>query len=150
MIDPGFIASRPSYESWISYTLLPEIIQKTGRMDIDHLIVFKLNSRILDALQFLATKITIKNIYLPWWQGKIPPFAWRSYVKLKKAVAVSKGKMRPISYCKKLCLDLSSTLFIEPNITKNIRYYDATYQSLTVSGTINGQSFTFNKGKNNE
>src|SRR5579862_5320607 len=30
MFDPGYMSSRPNYESFISYTLVPEIIQKTG------------------------------------------------------------------------------------------------------------------------
>lgn len=142
MIDPAFIASKPSYESYISYTLLPEIIQLTGRMSIDHLIVFKFNKRILDALQYLATKITIKNIYLPAWKGRIPPFAWRSYVQLKKTLAASDGKLLSLSWKKKICLDATNTLFIEPNDTKEVSYYDATYQSLSVKGTIDNQIVT--------
>jgi hypothetical protein len=136
------MASKPSYESWISYTLLPELVQKTGTMSIDHLIVVKFNKRILDALQFFATKTTIKNIYLPVWKGKIPPFAWRSYVGLKKIMAANGGRIIPISYIKQLCLDESSQLFIEPLLTKNVCYYDATYQPLCVKGTINNTTIT--------
>ena len=142
MIDPGFIASRPSYESFISYTLMPEIIQKTGSMHIEHLIVFKFNKRILDALQFLATKITIKNIYLPAWKGKIPPFAWRSYANLKQTVSAHNGKIISVSYKKKLYNDESCTLFIEPTTTKEVQYYDATYQPLRIQCTLDNQTFT--------
>ena len=142
MIDPGFIASRPSYESFISYTLLPEIIQKTGRMDIDHLIIFKFNKRILDALQCIATKFTIKNLYLPAWKGRIPPFAWRSYAHLKKTILTNKGKVISLSYKKQLCSDQKSTLFIEPTTTKEVQYYDATYQPLCIKGALNNQTFT--------
>lgn len=140
MIDPGYIALRPSYESFISYTLIPTIVQKTGRLHIDHLIVFKFNKRILDALEFLATKITIKDIYLPRWNGRIPPFAWRSYVKLKKTIAQNNGRIIPISYRKQLYIDKTSTFSIEPVATKDISYYDATYRSLCVKGTINNQT----------
>jgi hypothetical protein len=142
MIDPAFIASKPSYESYISYTLLPEIIQKTGHMSIDHLIVFKFNKRLLDALQFLATKTTIKNIYIPAWKGKIPSFAWYSYVKLKKTITAYNGKLLSVSWNKKICLDETSTLFIEPDDTKEVSYYDATYQLLCVKGTVNNQIIT--------
>lgn len=142
MIDPGFIASRPSYESFISYTLLPEIIQNTGSMQIDHLIIFKFNKRILDALQFLATKITIKNLYIPSWKGRIPPFAWRSYAQLKKTILANNGKINSLSYKKKLYLDDMNTLFIEPLPAKEVKYYDATYQPLCIQGTLNNQPFT--------
>lgn len=141
IIDPGFIAARPSYESFISYTLVPEIIQKTGCLHIDHLVMGKFNKRILDAIHFLTTKITIKNLYLPAWKGKIPPFAWRSYAHLKKAITANNGKIRSISYKKQLCNDLHCTLFIEPTGIKDIEYYEATYQPLHVQGTINNQEF---------
>lgn len=137
MIDPAFIAAKPSYESFIAYTLVPEIIEKTGYMHIDHLIIYKFNKRILDALQFLATKITIKNIYLPVWKNKIPFFAWRSYVNLKKTISAHNGKIIPISYKKKLYNNDSCTLFIEPTTTKDIKYYDATYQPLCAQCTLN-------------
>ncbi len=142
LIDPAFIASRPSYESSISYTLIPEIIQKTGCMHIDHFIVYKFNKRILDALQFLATKMTIKNVYLPTWKGRIPPFAWRSYAQLKKTILANNGKIISVSYKKQLCSDNVCTLFIEPATTKNVSYYDSTYQPLCVKGTINNQTFS--------
>jgi hypothetical protein len=141
LIDPGFIASRPNYESLITYTLIPDIIQKTGSMHIDHLIVCKFNKRILDALQFLATKMFIKNLYIPAWQGKIPPFAWRSYVNLKKTITAQNGNIRSISYKKQLISDHATSLFIEPSLVKDISYYDATYKKLDVHGTINNQTF---------
>lgn len=141
VIDPGFIAARPSYESFISYTLVPEIIQKTGCLHIDHLVMGKFNKRILDALQFLATKITIKNLYVPAWKGKIPLFAWRSYAHLKKTITANNGKILSISYKKQLCNDQMCTLFIEPTGIKDVQYYDATYQPLCIQGTINNQKF---------
>jgi hypothetical protein len=143
LIDPAFIASKPSYESYISYTLLPEIIQKTGQLSIDHLIVFKFNKRLLDALQFLSTKITIKNIYIPAWKGKIPNFAWYSYANLKKTAALSNGKIISVSTHKKICLDTSSTIIIEPDSTKDVSYYDASYKPLCVRGTINNETLIF-------
>ena len=142
IIDPGFIASRPNYESLIAYTLIPEIIQKTGSMQIDHLVVCKFNKRILDALQFLATKMFIKNLYIPAWQGRIPSFAWRSYVNLKKTITAQNGNIRSISYKKQLVSDNATSLFIEPAPVKDISYYDATYKKLNVHGTINNENFS--------
>lgn len=143
MIDPAYIASRPNYESFISYTLVPEIIKTTGSMHINHLIMCKLNKRILDAIQFLATKIEIKNLYIPAWKGKIPPFAWRSYISLKKTILANNGTITSISYKKKLALtEPSSILFIEPSDTKNICYYDAIYKPLSVHGIINNKALS--------
>lgn len=142
IIDPGFIASRPNYESFIAFTLVPEIIQKTGSTQIDHLIIYKLNKRILDAIQFLATKMLIKNIYIPAWKGKIPPFAWRSYVALKKTMLACNGKLNSISYKKQLKDHADCALSIAASDSKDICYYDATYKSLSVNGIINGKTFS--------
>jgi hypothetical protein len=140
MIDPAYIAARPNYESFISYTLVPEIIQKTGSMQIDHLVICKFNKRILDAVQFLATKMFIKNLYIPAWNGRIPLFAWRSYVNLKKTILAHNGTIKSISYTKKLdTRDPTCTLFIEPSNTKHICYYDATYTPLSLRGTIHNE-----------
>lgn len=141
LIDPGLIASRPSYESFISYTLLPHIIQNTGYMHVDHLIINKLNKRVLDAIQFLATKINIKHLYIPAWKGKIPLFAWRAYSKMKKTILNNHGKIVSISYKKQLSIDESYTLSITPTTTKNIHYYDATYQPFSVQHMRNNQLF---------
>jgi hypothetical protein len=142
LIDPGHIASRSSYESLIAYTLLPEIVQKTGALHIDHLIICKFNKRILDAVQFLATKISIANLYIPVWKGRIPSFAWRSYAQLKKTILENKGKIMSLSYKKRISLDKNSLLSIEPVATKDISYYDATYQPLSVNGIIDNQKIT--------
>jgi hypothetical protein len=142
MIDPGYMSSRPNYESFILYTLVPEIVQKTGTMQIDHLVIGKLNKRMLDAVQFLATKMVIKNVYIPAWNGKIPSFAWRSYVALKKTMLAENGKLHSISYKKQLKHGTDYTIFIEPSQTKNICYYDATYKPLCINGTINTQTFS--------
>jgi hypothetical protein len=141
MIDPGYLASRPSFESFIAYTLLPEIIQKTGKLHIDHLIVFKFNKRILNALQFLAAKISVKNVYIPYWNGRIPSFAWKSYTQLKKTLTENNGKIHSISYKKQIYKDKKSFLYLEPVTTKTVSYYDATYQLLSITGIIDNQTF---------
>ncbi len=142
MVDPGYIASRPNYESFISYTLLPEIVQKTGSLTIDHLVICKFNKRVLDAVQFLATKMYIKNLYIPAWQGKIPPFAWRSYVDLKRTILAQNGTIKSISYKKQLNNDPACRLFIEPSTAKPVSYYDATYKTLRINGTINNETIS--------
>lgn len=143
VIDPGYLAKRPSYESFIAYTLIPEIIQKTGKLEIDHLIVSKCNQRILQALIFLTTKITIKNIYLPYWNGKVSDFTWRSYARLKKIVTENNGKIHALSYRKKIYLDDTSFLFIEPFDGKKTTYQEASYYPLSVTSVINNETTIF-------
>ncbi len=139
MVEPGALSTRPSYESWISYTLIPELIKRTGSLTIDHLVLLKINKRIFDAITFLSTKITIKNLYCAWWTGRIPLFAWKSYSKLKRTLLHSGGKIHAISKYRTLFKAKKSTLSIEPHHTKNINYYSAVYPLLCVSGCINQQ-----------
>jgi hypothetical protein len=141
LIDPGFLSSRPSYESYISYSLIPEIIQKKGVLHLDHCIVYKFNKRVLDALYFLADKISIQNIYFPAWQGKIPFSTWRSYVQLKQKIKENNGKLIPISSKKTVYFDDESHLFLEPIADKSIPYYDTSYKKLYIHGVINHHSY---------
>lgn len=138
LIDPGFIASRQSYESYISYTLIPAIIQKTGSLTLDHVIIGKFNKRVLDAVQFLATKLTIRDLYIPAWKGRIPGFAWQSYVKLKKTITENNGRLFSISYKKQINLGKDAVIWIEP-AAKNTAYYEATYKQLKVTDAITDQ-----------
>lgn len=141
LVDPGFLSSRPSYESYISYTLVPEIIQKRGTTILDNVIVYTFNKRILDALCFLATKMHIKKIYFPAWKGRIPFFAWQSYRQLKKIIQENGGTIIPVSSKKILYSDDTSLLSLEPIAIKDISYYDATYKKLCIHGIIDNQSF---------
>lgn len=135
IVDPGYLSSQSSLDSWISYTFIPELLQRTGKMTIDTIIILKINKRIFDGLITLSKKITIKNIYIPWWEGKIPLFAWRSYKKLKHEVSLQGGKIQSISRKKQLINTDKSTLFLAPDTQKNIDYYGATYHPLFLSGT---------------
>ena len=139
LIDPGVLTMRPSYESYISYTLIPDIIQKKGTLYLDIVITNKFNKRIFDALSFLATKVHIKKVYFPAWNGKIPLFAWRSYIQCKHIIKENGGTLIPLSSKKIVFSDSSSLLSLEPSKEKDISYYDATYKKLCINGIINNQ-----------
>lgn len=83
LIDPGVIGRRLSAPSWCEYTLMPHLAKQYGTTTIDHLIVLQPNRIIFDALAALLEKITIKNIYLPLWQGSMPRFWLKSYCLLR-------------------------------------------------------------------
>ncbi len=139
LIDNGVFSARLSSESFITYTLIPEIIKKTGKMHINHLIVHKVNKRTFDAIAFLSTKMHIKHVYVPWWMGKISSSAWASYVKLKKSLSLSNGKIISLSNKRPLLKTINSSLFIEPNNTHILKYHDATYPPLSITGIIDTQ-----------
>lgn len=84
IIDPGYIAQRPSAQSWLQYTLLTWLIQMTGSLTIDHLILLQPGSRIFEAMTTLCPKAHIKHMYVPWWQGTMSRGALRHFCQMKE------------------------------------------------------------------
>ena len=82
VVDPGVIGRRLSAPSWCEYTLMPHLVKIYGTTTIDHLICLQPNKIIFEALTSLQEKMTIKNLYLVRWTGKIPLHWWISYKKL--------------------------------------------------------------------
>lgn len=97
IIDPGVIGRRLSAPSWCEYTLMPHLIKKFGCNTIDHLLILAPNRIIFDTLTTLQEKITIKNIYIPLWKGKLPFYWWRSYIRLREHCAAKECKLVPIA-----------------------------------------------------
>lgn len=63
-IDPGYLGSLTGEGSWVEYTLVPEIIKKTGRLCVDHMFVLKVGKNTFRAIQLMAHKIVIKTLYV--------------------------------------------------------------------------------------
>ena len=140
LIDPGVIGSRPSASSWVSYTLIPEIIKQTGALTIDHLVVCKLNTIIFEALTTLCTKITVKNLYLPKWYGMLPHAAWFNFKKLRDNYTTVH---RINNFSKSIFLTPSAhtAIQIEPNEKKQT-YKEITYPTIQVIGHVDNQPLT--------
>ena len=136
LIDPAYIASKPSYESWISYTLVPAIIKSSGSMTINHVVMGKISARTFEALLLLAHKMNIKTIYLSQWSGKIPYFAWKSYIKLKNYIQQQGGKI--ILLRKNYTIFNSENAKLKIELADELNYYDASYKQLRVIGDFDG------------
>ncbi len=143
VIDPGYIGQRTSAPSWMHYTLLPHIIKTTGRTTIDHLIVLQPSSWLFQAIERLATKMGIKNIYLVYWHNKAPAPMMRNFMALKNMCAAKNITLHRI-FTKPITIPLakpSDTLRIVPLpdtiITKHIEF-----PSLQVQGSIDNQEIT--------
>ncbi len=142
LIDPGFIGRRPSAPSWVSYTLIPEITKQTGKLTIDHLIVLQPGTILFQALTTLCTKMTVKNVYLVYWQGMMPYSAWSHFKKLQEQIANSNTILRRIEkYDIKIQLSENATLHIQP-LADTLRYQTATYPAIAVTTQIDNESFT--------
>jgi len=140
VIDPGYIGRNSSAPSWVSYTLIPEIIKRTGKLTIDHLIVLQPNNLVFQALVPLCSKMTVNNLYIPWWTGKIPLSAWRSFAQLRETLPSTNTTLVRI-YEKPLIITTPSlSVTIEP-LEKQLTYHDATYPTLCVLGQIDKKPF---------
>ncbi len=139
LIDPGCIGRRISAPSWVSYTLVPELITKTGTLTIDHLIMLKPGILAFDAVRTLCDTITIKTIYVPYMYGTLPRplrIAWgKLYYALQRqnSTIVRINKERAID----LAVQDEIKLHIQPG--KEKAYRDITYPQSQVSGMVANQ-----------
>ncbi len=148
-IDPGTIAANASALSWISYTLVPYLIESTGQLFIDHVIILQPSARIFEALALLCTKIKIKKLYLPWWQNKLPKNAWYHFVALQKIAKETGCKIVRID--KKtvtITIDKANFIHLKPQ-TNHLRYTTITYPAIHAQGTIDKQLFSLYPNQEN-
>lgn len=90
VIDDGSLSRQTSLESWFEYTLIPEVLKKTGSSTIDHLVITSNCERVFKALKNSLVRLSVKNIYLPGWKGMLPARHYYAYKDLKKAAEQKK------------------------------------------------------------
>lgn len=71
LIDPGCIGRRISAPSWVSYTLVPELICQTGRLAVDHLITLKPGIMTFEAIRTLCETVNVHHLYVPYMYGEL-------------------------------------------------------------------------------
>jgi hypothetical protein len=137
IIDPGFLGQRISTPSWVEYTLIPHIYSSTGAQAIEHLIVMQPGKVVFDALTTLINTIPVKKLYLPFWQGKIANYEWRSFAQLKAAAKQHGTKLIRI-FAKPITIPLSQngTIIIEPLSTERIKTNTFDYPAVRTTYTI--------------
>lgn len=147
VIDSGVIGKRASAVSWVNYTLVPELIKKTGRLIIDHLIVMQPSIRTFEALAALSVKVQIKNIYLPVWSGAMPRGIWRHYFSLCERIKSEGGSViRITEYTRTITLSDEFIVYIQPLDTQ-LKYNEASFRAWSVHGQIDKQPFAFYAAK---
>lgn len=140
VIDPGYIGSRISASSWISYTFMPELIAQTGSLTIDHLILLKPSIATCDAIDTLLDTAYIHHIYMPSLQGELTGSFKRSFGKLYAHI---KERNIPITriYDTEMNLNtIPATFLIKPNGTKT--YQTITYPHLSLEAIVGTQQIT--------
>jgi len=147
VIDPGFIGRSASAKSWAQYTLAPYLIQTTGSLTIDHLIVLQPSSRTFEALYALASAAHIKKIYIPWWQGTLTKSAWHHFFALRTTLQEHGSTLLRLGNTStKITLGTNATLHITP-LPQHATYQQATFPLFCVSGQIDKESFEIYSAK---
>lgn len=132
VIDPGYIGSRQSARSWISYTFMPELIAKTGSLTIDHLFILKPTIVTCEALTTLLDTAYIHHIYMPLLQGELTGSFKRAFGTLYARI-----KQRNISFTR---VDTSYSFPAIPSLvitTHGVKKYQTiTYPHIVMEGSI--------------
>jgi hypothetical protein len=136
LIDPGVLGARLSSSSWVEFTLAPDIIQKTGRTTIDHLIILQPSQLTFDALCTLAHACQLKKVYLPLWRGQMTRNQKRSYARLMQTVRDNHIEIIRIKSATTIGLG-PDTLTLAPQ-PQNIKSKMMKYPVWQIAGSIKG------------
>src|ERR1700722_800550 len=146
VIDPGYIAQRPSAQSWLQYTFVSWLISTTGSLVIDHLILLQPGSRIFEAVTTVCPKARIKNIYVPWGQGDMSCSAHRNFCLMKEAVEQQGGKLKRCgSFTVKIPISPDAYLKLVP--LGVIKVADYCYHDVGVECSIDKEMVAFYAAK---
>lgn len=144
VIDNHVIGARPSAASWLEYTLTSAMIKTGGYTSIDHFVLPYPSKIMFEALTLYLEKITIKNIYIAIWDGRIPKHHWRSYKRLTSLAQKKNCKITRISSYKSTKITLTPDSYITVTPTKKlVKKVDFSYPKFKISAVIKGDPALF-------
>ena len=140
LIDPGVIGQRVSAQSWIEFTLMPHLIESSGATVIDHVVLLQPGAMLFQAITTLLTKMTVKKLYLVYWQGSLAKHEWRSFFQMRETAQKQGVVIERISY-KSIRIPLKNGgITIEP-LREQITDKEITYPAITVHGEVQSEAF---------
>ncbi|MFI5332524.1 MAG: hypothetical protein ACHQVS_00310 [Candidatus Babeliales bacterium] len=147
LIDPGYLGKTMGAPSWVQFTLIPQIIQRTGCTVLDHVIVLQPNTMTLKAVESLMIKMPIKNVYIPYWHGSLSSSGLHTYSAIKKMCRDKNILLTRISSSiQHITLDPTCTITIEP-LPQIIQTTSISYPAFTVHTFIDNQDVTLYSAK---
>ncbi len=90
LIDPGVLGRKISTPSWIEFTLLPTLNQHFGTTNMRNLIILQPSIMTFECVEKICQLCTIKNFYMPNWQGTADKKLLRSYGFMRRALEKNK------------------------------------------------------------
>jgi hypothetical protein len=144
VIDNHVIGRKLSAASWLEYTLSSALIKKGGYTTIDHFVLTYPSKIMFEALTLYLEKITIKNVYIAIWDGRIPKHHWRSYKKFTSLAQKKQCKITRISSYKPTKITLTPDSCVTVTPTKElVKKTDFSYPKFQISALITGDLVTF-------
>ena len=138
LIDPGYIGRRISAPSWVAYTLTPELIAKTGRLTIDHLITLKPGIMTFEAIRTLGETISIRNFYAPYMYGELTGPLRVAWGKLYGVLQQQETKLHRIYEEQPLEL-VEGTITLSMSSHGKKTYREITYPHVHIRGFIDDE-----------
>lgn len=84
--DYGAFSKKLSSDSWVQFTLLPELAKQTGQSQVETVIVENPNTLTFEALTALCQHGHIKTIELPYWNNELTKAGWHAFYNLKRMI----------------------------------------------------------------
>lgn len=81
LIDTGALCSNISSSTWVSYSLIPNLIKK-GINKLDHVFMLKPSTTEFKAIKQLCQNFQVNNLYLPKWSGSLNHSGWKAWEEL--------------------------------------------------------------------
>ena len=81
--DNGVFSLKKAGQSWVEYNVLPEIIKKSGCLEIELVIVEKADGNTFQALKELLLHASVKRIIVPYFLHNLSSYEWRLFYEFK-------------------------------------------------------------------
>ena len=139
LIDPGILGSKISAPSWVEFTLVPQIIQMTGKTTIDQIVILQPSQLTFDSLTTLAMTCQIKKIYIPLWKGAMTKNQKRSYARFMQTIKnnnISIVRIKSMTH-----IELGTEKLTLSPLRQKIKTKSMEYPAWLASGTIKETPF---------
>lgn len=137
LIDPG-VFRRVSAPSYITFTLIPQLIRTHGVKSIDHVICLKPCNLSFQALAALINKVEVKYLYLPNWNGQLNNsalMAWQNFLETIKKFDTQLIFINSEEYTIELSENDKITFTAQE---KPIKKNKLSYPEISINGLIDG------------
>jgi hypothetical protein len=94
--DNGAFSKKLSPDSWVQFTLLPELTKRTGKTTVCQVVVTNPNTLTFQALTSLCKHAQVKSIELPYWDKEQTKAGWHAFFELKRTIEQEKVQIKRI------------------------------------------------------